>query len=458
MLVTSEQGDIGLVQRIKAATLGSCLVAFSVTPLEVIKVRMQTSDRAGVKVGTSSASSSSTPPAMLGGNQGAPAAVPGSSYSAAQNASRHQGFAKMLSSRLVNLSDGIGDHLVRVPSRGLNRLNGNGGAAAAQAGGPGGSAAGGSTAATSLVSGSTAGGGGGVATSTSSSTSTTSAPGAAVRPRGHLLASSGGTNTILGTLRRVIRAEGVAALYRPMWPALLMSVPGNVLYFVAFDSGHEALQKVRSRHDLQIPFPSAAFAGVVARTLTVVCMAPFEIVRTRLGTAQNKNVFDTACDLYRSGGLSSYWRGLRPTLLRDVPFSAVYWGCYDFCTRNWKKDFENAPWLFSFGAGFLSGAAASVISHPFDVLKTQRQVQEQVGGGGTRGSPLPADGASASSARGSIWSSNHASPAHSRSTLSALRELQQQKLLFAGLAPRILRAAPACAIMISSYEYVKTNL
>eukprot|EP00392_Amoebophrya_sp_AT5.2_P002129 g2134.t1 len=175
-----------------------------------------------------------------------------------------------------------------------------------------------------------------------------------------------------------------------------MSVPGNVLYFVAFDSGNEALQRVRSRHDLQIPLPwSAVVAGVVARTLTVVCMAPFEIVRTRLGTAQNKNVFDTACDVYKSGGLSSYWRGLRPTLLRDVPFSAVYWGCYDFCTRNWKKDFENAPWLFSFGAGFLSGAAASVISHPFDVLKTQRQVLEQVCGGG-RGSSLPADhGASA---------------------------------------------------------------
>ena len=28
-------------------------------------------------------------------------------------------------------------------------------------------------------------------------------------------------------------------------------------------------------------------------------------------------------------GVTSLWRGLGVTLLRDVPFSAVYWACYE---------------------------------------------------------------------------------------------------------------------------------
>ncbi|CAD7929020.1 unnamed protein product [Amoebophrya sp. A120] len=584
---TQQDVDIGLAQRMKAATLGSCLVALTVTPLEVIKVRMQTPGGNVVRPLTgnspSSSSTASRPPiiahdAVAGADVGikgshnkttlissaTPSATTSSSISAAARAgaaepvakSRTTGFiSKSLSSRIVNLSDGIRDQWVRIPSSSNTiqahkvttatttpNLHGTNGAPTKESA-PGGTTVHGekpravpvgqhATPATATPGASSAASG-----ASSRTTGAAPNPPAAARIQGFVSSFSSGrrTNNMYQTFKHVVRTEGFQALYRPMWPALLMSIPGNVLYFVSYEMGKEWLEQdivqgglVRkvstslgnvgvgdsSSHDLGAStgggaqgnknsadesrgtaasspsaassttsashlsktsppsstsaflhayLPAAAIAGSLARTVTVFCMAPFEIVRTRLGAANYGGVAQTVAELYSTQGLRGYWKGLQPTLLRDVPFSGLYWASYDFLNRKLRTTVcgarpppsvktttsggedrdqatgtTGAELVFSFTAGATSGAFASVLSHPFDVLKTQRQVADSnylVGG----------SGAAARLGGGT-------------STLAALRDLQRRGQLFAGLAPRVLRAAPACAIMISSYEYVKRNL
>lgn len=55
-------------------------------------------------------------------------------------------------------------------------------------------------------------------------------------------------------------------------------------------------------------------------------------------------------------GCRALWRGLPPTLWRDVPFSAIYWMGYEKC----KASMEQSTLQFneiemSFAAGALSG-------------------------------------------------------------------------------------------------------
>ena len=89
----------------------------------------------------------------------------------------------------------------------------------------------------------------------------------------------------------------------------------------------------------------------------------------------------------------------------------------------------------SFVAGGISGTVATILTLPFDVVKTQCQVAlgavEAV-----RGTPPRAD---------STWL-----------LLRRIRAESGNRGLFAGFLPRIIKAAPSCAIVISTYEFGKS--
>ncbi|XP_022236905.1 solute carrier family 25 member 39-like, partial [Limulus polyphemus] len=72
-------------------------------------------------------------------------------------------------------------------------------------------------------------------------------------------------------------------------------------------------------------------------------------------------------------GLLSLWRGLGPTILRDVPFSSIYWASYEHL--KFRFQMEQPGFWFSFTAGGTAGTVAAVLTLPFDVVKTHRQIE-----------------------------------------------------------------------------------
>lgn len=84
-------------------------------------------------------------------------------------------------------------------------------------------------------------------------------------------------------------------------------------------------------------------------------------------------------------------------------------------------------------AGTLAGAAAAVATTPFDVLKTRVQTAPHT----QTGAP-----------------SVHTS-------IGVMKQVYAErgvKGLFVGLGPRAVRCAPACAIVVTSYELLKSWL
>lgn len=79
-------------------------------------------------------------------------------------------------------------------------------------------------------------------------------------------------------------------------------------------------------------------------------------------------------------------------------------------------------------AGSSAGAVAAVVTTPFDVVKTRLQVADRL---------------------------------HPRSSREVMREIVAVEGvggLFKGVVPRAARTAPACAIVIGSYELLKAVL
>ena len=95
--------------------------------------------------------------------------------------------------------------------------------------------------------------------------------------------------------------------------------------------------------------------------MTVI--SPLELIRTKLQSQKQSYRELGACirSAVENAGWLSLWRGLGPTLLRDVPFSAMYWYNYEL-GKAWLCE-QNNTTEPTFAITFLSGAASGAVSH-----------------------------------------------------------------------------------------------
>eukprot|EP01104_Vermistella_antarctica_P009836 TRINITY_DN2577_c0_g1_i1.p1 TRINITY_DN2577_c0_g1~~TRINITY_DN2577_c0_g1_i1.p1 ORF type:complete len:345 (+),score=48.21 TRINITY_DN2577_c0_g1_i1:329-1363(+) len=254
-------------------------------------------------------------------------------------------------------------------------------------------------------------------------------------------------NNTFDAFYKISRYEGVSKLWRGMAPTMVMSVPATAFYFTAY----ERLKSFLSDHldETGVPHPSTTpvlLAGAAARTMTVTLVSPIELIRTYV---QSNSTVVTAAqggrtsmigmlsDVVKHRGYRGLWAGLGPTLMRDAPFSAIYWAAYEgfknnlllWNTRRMAKDKDPIrPFLVNFASGFGGGVVAAVTTNPLDVVKTRRQMY--------------------------LTSQNN----YPVTTLGILRKIRVEEGWIGftqGMLPRAAKVAPACAIMISSYEFMK---
>ncbi|KAL8675641.1 MAG: hypothetical protein Q9186_007688 [Xanthomendoza sp. 1 TL-2023] len=269
-------------------------------------------------------------------------------------------------------------------------------------------------------------------------------------------------NSTLDGLRKIARNEGLPSLWRGLSPTLVMAIPANVIYFTGYDilRSHKRSPVNQFINDGYAPL----VAGSVARVSAAAVISPIEMFRTRMQAApagsSGVGVFKETLlglrKLVHAQGYSSLWRGLTLTMWRDVPFSGLYWWGYEAgrnrlrdlryptvtqdATRSSSLNDENhsATFVDSFLAGATSGAVAAIVTTPFDVGKTRQQVTDD------HQKKAPA-------AKGHLRPEERSMPRF----LYHIWKEEGAPGLFRGWAARCLKVAPACAIMISSYEIGK---
>lgn len=95
---------------------------------------------------------------------------------------------------------------------------------------------------------------------------------------------------------------------------------------------------------------------------SVTVISPLELIRTKLQSQKQSYRELRACirSAVEADGWLSLWRGWGPTLLRDVPFSAMYWYNYEQ-GKAWMCERYNTtePTL---AITFLCGAASGSVS------------------------------------------------------------------------------------------------
>ncbi|KAJ5132064.1 hypothetical protein N7448_006222 [Penicillium atrosanguineum] len=271
------------------------------------------------------------------------------------------------------------------------------------------------------------------------------------------------TSTFDG-LRKIARNEGITTLWRGLSPTLMMGIPANIIYFAGYDwlrtDDRSPIKQAVS--DVWAPF----VAGAIARTAAASATSPVEMFRTRLqatpgtGAGHFKATLEGLYQMTQARGYVSLWRGLSLTMWRDVPFSGLYWWGYEEVKKGLESARKNAPhlhgsdpetpstataFLDSFISGASSGAVAALVTTPFDVGKTRQQVFRHMD-----------DQVSTASQRAPV-SPKAVVPEQFPLPKFLLHIFREEGMngLFRGWAARCLKVAPACAIMISTYELGK---
>ncbi|CAH1766482.1 13454_t:CDS:2 [Entrophospora sp. SA101] len=185
--------------------------------------------------------------------------------------------------------------------------------------------------------------------------------------------------------RKVLKSEGIAGLYSGLGPQLIGVAPEKAIKLTANDFVRSLLTDKKTG---EISFKREILSGGVAGGCQVFTN-PLEIVKIRLqvqGQAAKSYIKPTphksALSIVKTLGITGLYKGTCACLLRDIPFSAIYFPAYSHIKKDFFQDGKDGK-KCGLGELLLSGAIAGMpaayFTTPADVIKTRLQAEARQG-------------------------------------------------------------------------------
>ncbi|KAF0852751.1 mitochondrial solute carrier family 25 (mitochondrial aspartate/glutamate transporter) member 12/13 [Andalucia godoyi] len=190
--------------------------------------------------------------------------------------------------------------------------------------------------------------------------------------QGHLYSGA------IDCFRKTYSERGFTGMYKGLGPQLVGVGPEKAIKLVVNDALRSALEDKENPGKLSLPME--IIAGGSAGGCQVIFTNPLEIVKIRL-QMQSKSlaggepfVPKSAMQIVRELGPLGLYKGAGACLLRDVPFSAIYFPLY----AHLKSLFINEktgtiPSHYLLISGTMAGAVSAWSATPADVIKTRLQ-------------------------------------------------------------------------------------
>ncbi|KAF9074907.1 mitochondrial inner membrane protein [Rhodocollybia butyracea] len=236
--------------------------------------------------------------------------------------------------------------------------------------------------------------------------------------------------------RKILLNEGFLGFYRGLGPQLVGVAPEKAIKLTVNDL-------IRSRamdpETGRIKIGWEVVAGGSAGGCQVIFTNPLEIVKIRLqvqGEAAKAEgaIPRGAIHIIRQLGLVGLYKGASACLLRDIPFSAIYFPAYGHLKADVFKEGYNGKQLSfmeTLAAAGIAGMPAAYLTTPADVVKTRLQVEARQG------------------------------QTHYKGLRDAFVKIYQEegfRALFKGGPARVLRSSPQFAFTLLAYEQLKKLL
>ncbi|KAK8792017.1 hypothetical protein WA158_005394 [Blastocystis sp. Blastoise] len=224
--------------------------------------------------------------------------------------------------------------------------------------------------------------------------------------------------------KTIIKEEGAAGLYRGILANLIGVTPEKAIKLAVNDGLREYLKD----KDGRLPLWKEVIAGAGAGFCQVIATNPMEITKIRmqvqatLPAAERTGLWAVCKDL----GIRGMYKGATITLLRDVPYSMIFFPLNSNLKKLFSKNEDDVSLSGLMISGMSAGAFASGIMTPMDVIKTRVQA---------------AKGSKSDVKFGQMF-------------MKVYRE-EGFKALYKGTVPRMCVQAPLFAIALTAFELQK---
>ncbi|KAI8939899.1 mitochondrial thiamine pyrophosphate transporter [Plenodomus lindquistii] len=240
----------------------------------------------------------------------------------------------------------------------------------------------------------------------------------------------------LGTLKQILREEGITGLWKGNIPAELMYLTYGSAQFSAYTYVSHLLETIPAPYALPgsaTSFVSGAAAGAAATTATY----PLDLLRTRFAAQGTDRVYTSILSsvkhIARHEGPQGFFRGLGAGVSQIVPYMGLFFASYE----SLKPIMAESPVPLPLGSSdAVAGVVASVLSktavYPLDTTRKRLQVQ----------GPM----------RERYVHRNIPTYTGVVSTVSHIWTHEGRRGLYRGLTVSLLKAAPASAVTMWTYE------
>ncbi|XP_024362986.1 putative mitochondrial carrier protein PET8 [Physcomitrium patens] len=167
--------------------------------------------------------------------------------------------------------------------------------------------------------------------------------------------------------------KGPADLYRGVTGAILGTVPNALLYFAAYETSKQNLEKYLPPGVVHV---ASASIGTLASSIVRV---PADTLKHRVQAYMHPNVFEAFRSVVTAEGIGGLYKGFWPTLMRDVPEIVIQFGVYEKLRTVVQKK-RNVTKLTTpehLLLGACAGAIAAACTMPLDLVKTRQQCGAQ---------------------------------------------------------------------------------
>ncbi|KAL3467324.1 mitochondrial carrier domain-containing protein [Aspergillus heterothallicus] len=245
----------------------------------------------------------------------------------------------------------------------------------------------------------------------------------------------------LSTIKTILREEGITGLWKGNIPAELMYVCYGAIQFTAYRSTTQLLAQL-DRYRLPQPvesFVSGAVAGGVATASTY----PLDLLRTRFaaqGSGEHRvygSLFTSVREIATHEGAAGFFRGCSAAVGQIIPYMGLFFATYETLRPVMASVSQGDMLPLPPGSGdAVAGVVASVLAKtgvfPLDLVRKRLQVQ-----GPTRALYVHRN---IPEYRGVF------------STVAMICRTHGVRGLYRGLTVSLLKAAPASAVTMWTYE------
>ncbi|CAG8480379.1 3327_t:CDS:2 [Scutellospora calospora] len=168
------------------------------------------------------------------------------------------------------------------------------------------------------------------------------------------------SSTTWNVFKDVIQTRGVRGLYQGGLITIIRDAPGYGVYFWTYEVLKRSMNVTSDNFD-RSNGPKLLFSGGMAGVLSWASIYPLDVIKSRIQTQQqplsksimNKTVtsssvssasysgiIECATRSYRNEGISVFFKGITPTLVRALPVNAVTFYVYEIMIH-WLNTFQN---------------------------------------------------------------------------------------------------------------------